>query len=329
MSSDKGKSIPLADETLRSRSLTEQALARLWRDRLSLVAIAVILALTLAAIAAPLITGVLGVDPNTTDASESKFLPVFSQGHILGTDNLGRDHLARLLYAGQVSLFIGFMSAFLSLVVGVTLGIITGYYGGLIDDLVNWIITTLNSIPGLVLLIVISAVFQPDAKSLILVIVFLTWTSTSRLVRGETLSIRSREYIVSAQAVGASNFRIMLMHILPNVFSLTIVTLARNIGIVILIESALSYLGLGVQPPTATWGNMLSKSRDFLAQPHLVIFSGYLDHRRCALPLHHWRWLARRLRPDGRGLAPGPAILVRHKFVNRSRLEALARSQYG
>ena len=276
MSSDGRKPKPLGDEMQRSRSLTQQALSRLWRDRLSLVAIAVILILTLASIAAPLITGALGVDPNTTDASESKFLPVFSQGHILGTDNLGRDHLARLLYAGQVSLFIGFMSAFLSLVIGVTLGIITGYFGGVIDDLVNWIITTLNSIPALVLLIVISAVFQPDATSLILIIVLLTWTSTSRLVRGETFSIRSREYIVSAQAVGASNFRIMLMHILPNVFSLTIVTLARNIGNVILIESALSYLGLGVQPPTATWGNMLSKSRDFLAQPQLVFSPGSL-----------------------------------------------------
>ena len=276
MSSDGRKPKPLGDEMQRSRSLTQQALSRLWRDRLSLVAIAVILILTLASIAAPLITGALGVDPNTTDASESKFLPVFSEGHILGTDNLGRDHLARLLYAGQVSLFIGFMSAFLSLVIGVTLGIITGYFGGVIDDLVNWIITTLNSIPALVLLIVISAVFQPDATSLILIIVLLTWTSTSRLVRGETFSIRSREYIVSAQAVGASNFRIMLMHILPNVFSLTIVTLARNIGNVILIESALSYLGLGVQPPTATWGNMLSKSRDFLAQPQLVFSPGSL-----------------------------------------------------
>ena len=276
MTNDDRKSLLIEEEMLRSRSLTDQALARLWRDRLSLLAIGVIMFLTIASIAAPLITGVLGVDPNTTDASESKFLPVFSEGHILGTDNLGRDHLARLLYAGQVSLFIGFMSAFLSLVIGVTLGIITGYFGGLIDDLVNWIITTLNSIPGLVLLIVISAVFQPDAQTLILVIVFLTWTVTARLVRGETLAIRSREYIVSAQAIGASNFRIMLVHILPNVFSLTIVTLARNIGIVILIESALSYLGLGVQPPTATWGNMLSKSRDFLAQPHLVIFPGSL-----------------------------------------------------
>ena len=145
------------------------------------------------------------------------------------------------------------MSAILALVIGVTLGILTGYFGGIIDDIVNWIITTLNSIPGLVLLIVISAVFKPDANSLILVIVFLTWTATTRLVRGETLSIRAREYILSARAVGASHWRIMRVHILPNVFSLTIVTLARNIGIVMLIEASLSFLGLGVQPPTATW----------------------------------------------------------------------------
>lgn len=261
---------------LHSKSLTQLALQRLWHDRLTMIAVGVLVFLALISIGAPVITGVLGVNPNTTDAAKSKFLPVGSPGHILGTDNLGRDHLARLLYAGQVSLSIGFLSGVLSLAIGVTLGIITGYFGGIIDDLVVWVITTLNSIPGLVLLIVISAVFSPNAITLIFLLAFLTWTATTRLVRGETLSIRSREYIVSAQALGASSMRIMLVHILPNVFSLTIVTLAINIGTMILIESALSFLGLGVQPPTATWGNMLSKSREFLAQPHLVIFPGSL-----------------------------------------------------
>ena len=277
MRTDNAKSKVSVDGLVRSRSLTDLALVRLRHDRLSMLAIGILLFLTAASITAPVITGILDVDPNTTDASKSKYLPLFSEGHLLGTDNLGRDHLARLLYAGQVSLFIGFMSAFLALVIGVTLGVITGYYGGIIDDLVNWIITTLNAIPGLVLLIVISAVFKPDANSLILVIVFLTWTVTTRLVRGETLAIRSREFIVSAKAIGASDFRIMQVHILPNVFSLTIVTLARNIGIVMLIEAALSFLGLGVQPPTATWGNMLSKSREFIGKaPHLMILPGLL-----------------------------------------------------
>ena len=264
------------EAVLRSKSLTQQALSRLWKDRMSMVAIGMIVLLAALSAAAPIITNILGVDPNTTDAAGSKFLPPFSAGHILGTDNLGRDHLSRLLYAGQVSLAIGFLSGILTLAIGVTLGILTGFYGGIIDDVVNWIITTLNSIPGLVLLIVISAVFSPDAFTLIMVLVFLTWTATTRLVRGETFSIRAREYIVSAQALGASDARLMRIHILPNVFSLTIVTLAINIANVILIESALSFLGLGVQPPTATWGNMLSKSREFLAQPHLVILPGSL-----------------------------------------------------
>ncbi len=264
------------EEVLRSKSLTQLAIMRLRKDRLTLVALGVIALLTILSVAAPIITDLLNVDPNTTDAAESAFLPVGAEGHILGTDNLGRDHLARLLYAGQVSLLIGFLSGILSLLIGVTLGIVTGYFGGLVDDLVNWVITTLNSIPGLVLLIVISAVFSPGPVTLILVLAFLTWTATTRLVRGETFSIRSREYIVSAQALGASNIRIMLVHILPNVFSLTIVTLAINIGNVILIESALSFLGLGVQAPTATWGNMLTKSREFLSQPHLVLFPGTL-----------------------------------------------------
>ena len=263
-------------EVLRSKSLTQLAIMRVLNDKLTLSAISVIVILAVLSIAAPFITGVLGVDPNTTDAANSSFLPVGAEGHLLGTDDLGRDHLSRLLYAGQVSLLIGFLSGILSLVIGVTLGIITGYFGGLVDDVVNWVITTLNSIPGLVLLIVISAVFSPGPVTLILVLAFLTWTATTRLVRGETFSIRSREYIVSAKALGASNIRIMLVHILPNVFSLTIVTLAINIGNVILIESALSFLGLGVQAPTATWGNMLSKSRNFLDSPHLVIFPGTL-----------------------------------------------------
>ena len=265
------------EAALRSKSLTQKAFIHIRKDRITLAAIGIIIFLAAVSASAPLITGALGVDPNTTDASESKRLPVGSEGHLLGTDNLGRDHLARLLYAGQVSLLIGFLSGILSLAVGITLGILTGFYGGLIDDLVIWIITTLNSIPGLVLLIVISALFSPDPLTLIMVLVLLIWTTTARLVRGETLSIRSREYIVSAQAAGASNARIMLAHILPNVFSITITALAINIGNVILIESSLSFLGLGVQPPIASWGNMLSKSREFFkVAGHLVIFPGVL-----------------------------------------------------
>ena len=266
------------EEMLASRSLTQIAIRRLLRDRLTLVALGTIALLALLSLFASAISEyILNVDPNVTDASQSQFLPVGSQGHILGTDNLGRDQLSRLLFAGQISLGIGFSSAFLSLAVGMAIGIFTGYYGGIIDDLVNWLITTINAIPGLVLLLVVAAVFSPSPVTLVLVLAFLTWTATTRLVRGETFSIRGQEYIISARAIGSSDLRIMFIHILPNLLSITIVALAIQIGNVILIESALSFLGIGVQPPTATWGNMLSRSQSFFnSGPHLVVFPGLL-----------------------------------------------------
>jgi peptide/nickel transport system permease protein len=259
-------------------SLTQLALRRLYRDKLTLTAATVLVLFLLMALFAPIISShVLGVDPNKTNAANARFLPIGAEGHILGTDNIGRDHLSRLLFAGQVSLGIGITSAFLSFFIGITLGVITGYYGGVVDDLANWLITTVTAIPGLVLLLLISSLFSPGPWTLIFVLAFLTWTATTRLVRGETLSIRERDYVLSARAVGATDVQIMFRHILPNLFSVTIVSLAINIGNVILIESALSFLGVGVQPPTPTWGNMLSNSRSFFKQgPHLVIFPGLL-----------------------------------------------------
>ena len=259
-------------------SLTQLALRRLRQDKLTLVAVTVLFILGGLSLFAPVISsGLLQVDPNETDAAESQFLPLGSVGHLLGTDNIGRDHLSRLLFAGQISLGIGLASAFLSFFIGISLGVITGYYGGWVDDVINWLITTVTAIPGLVFLLLVAALFSPGPWTLIFVLAFLTWTTTTRLVRGETLSIRERDYIVSARAAGATDLTIMTRHIVPNLFSLTIVTLAINIGNVILIESALSFLGVGVQPPTATWGNMLSNSQSFFKKgPHLVIFPGLL-----------------------------------------------------
>lgn len=267
----------LPTDEFESRSLFASAMHHIRHDTLTMIALSVLVTIALLAIIAPVLAEVfLNVNPNQTNA-DARFLPIGSPGHILGTDNLGRDHLARLLLAGRVSLGIGFASAILSLFIGVMMGILTGYYGGLVDDLVNWIITTLNAIPALVLLLIVVALFSSGPVTLTLVLAFLTWTLTTRLVRGETLAIREQEYILSAKAVGASDVRIMLINILPNVFSVTIVALAINIGNVILIESALSFLGLGVQPPTPSWGNMLSNSQTFFkSAPHLVIFPGLL-----------------------------------------------------
>lgn len=270
-------------------SLTTLALRRLRRDKLTLLAIAVLAFLAVASFTAPITTGLLGVNETRTDSTKRFLLPLTWAPptdpipgreqvlHLLGTDDLGRDHFARLLYAGQVSLSVGLLASTLSLTIGVSLGILTGFYGGIIDDIVNWVIATLNSIPQLFLLLIIAAVLQPSAGTLIIIFGFLGWTGITRLVRGETLSIREREYVVSARAVGASPFRIMFAHILPNLFSVIVVTLAIDIGSIILAEAALSFLGLGIKPPTPSWGNMLTDAQSyFTLGAHLVVMPGLL-----------------------------------------------------
>jgi len=257
-------------------SLTQVAFRRLRRDKLTLIALAVVLFLTVISFFAPIISDALGISSTKTNPAAT-FLPPFSPGHILGTDDLGRDHLARLLYAGQVSLSVGFIAATLSLTIGVVLGILTGFYGGIIDDIVTWVISTLNSIPSLFLLLIVAAVLRPSPGTLIIVLGFLGWTTLTRLVRGETFSIREREYILSARASGASPLRIMFVHILPNLFSIIIISLAIDIGGLILTEAALSFLGLGIKAPTPSWGNMLTNASSFFTKgPFLVVAPGVL-----------------------------------------------------
>lgn len=270
-----------------SQSLTRRALRRLVRDRLTMIAIFAILLLAFLALMAPIIsTQILRVD-YTKATPANAFLPANSPGHVLGTDDLGRDHLARLLYGGQVSLGIAFTAALLSILIGVSLGVVTGFYGGIVDDFVNWVVATLSSIPSLFLLLIVSAAILQNPNlagsvisgplTLILILGLLGWTGTTRLVRGETLSLRQREFIISARALGASPWRIMFSHIVPNLFSVVVISLAIDIGALILTESALSFLGLGVRPPTPTWGNMLTDAQTYFTKGvHLVIAPGLL-----------------------------------------------------
>ena len=277
--STQAKAIPQLEheETLRTKSLLDRALFRLRHDRLTLIAIGVLIFMSILSLLAPIISEqVLHVDYTKPDL-RNNYGPIGMPGHLLGTDEAGRDHLARLLYGGQVSLGIAFSSAFLSLAIGVAVGVITGYYGGIVDDVVIWFITTLNSIPSLFLLLMISALLSPGPLSLILVLSFFGWTGTTRLVRGETFSLKQREYTLAARSIGASSWRIMFMHIVPNIFSLLIIVLARAIGGLILTESALSFLGFGVKAPIPSWGNMLSGGLDLLRRaPHLVVAPGLL-----------------------------------------------------
>ena len=275
-----------AKDYVKSMSLTQRALRRILRDRLTMTAIIVLAILSFLTIFGPTITQLMGINPNATNGyyrmlrvgatvtipavpempaiQESGVKPVTAFNYLLGTDNLGRDQFARLLHAGRVSLGIGFFGAIISLTVGMALGIITGFFGGVVDDILNWIITTLDSIPSLYLLIMISAIFVSTAEVLIFVIALTSWTGITRIIRGQTLQIRNLDYVLSARALGSSVWRIMFVHIAPNLISITVIVLMRAIGNLMLAEAALSFLGFGVQVPQATWGNMLTKAQEFV-----------------------------------------------------------------
>lgn len=271
--------VRLADgeQVIRSESLFTKAIRRLRRDRLTMGATFVLIVITFLSVFAPFISNeILNVDPMRTNPRE-RFLSPGTEGHILGTDELGRDHLGRLLYGGRISLAIGFSAAIVTLVVGMIFGLMAGYFGGIFDDLMMWVITTLNSLPTLYLLIALSALLRPSPEMLVLVLALTGWTGDTRLIRGQTISMRDLDYVMAARALGASSWRIMYVHIMPNLISIVAISLAISIGAIILAEAALSYLSLGVQPPVPTWGNMLTDSRSYFRQaPYLVIAPGLL-----------------------------------------------------
>ncbi len=260
----------VGDDDFRRLNHSQRALRRLSKDYITLVALSVIGLLILIAVTAPVTTQLIGIDPFSENLQKTYAAP--DSENWLGTDDKGRDHLARLIYGAQISLSVAFIASGLALTIGLTFGIITGYYGGIVDDFMIWFITTLNSIPGLFLLLMVSSLFRPGPITFILILGLLGWTGTMRLVRGETFALREREYIVAARAMGASDARIMFQHIMPNLLSIVIVNLAIGIGGLILVESALSYLGFGINPPIATWGNMLSDSQAYWNRSPLLVF---------------------------------------------------------
>ena len=245
-------------------------------DRLTLVAIGVLGLLALLSFTSPLITEhILHTDPNRIELLKTYEPP--NAENWLGTDDLGRDQLARLLHGGRISLTIGFTGAFLTMTIGVLVGAIAGFFGGWVDDLIMWFINTMSSIPFLLFLLIITLLFKPKWYVLSIFIALNGWMGTSRMVRGEVLSVRERDYVLAARALGVPTYKIIFRHILPNVIPIVIIMTMMAIGGLILVETALSFLGLGVQPPTATWGNMLTKAQgNFTLGPHLVIFPGLL-----------------------------------------------------
>lgn len=260
-----------------SAGLWSNAWYRLKRDRLTIASTAVLVLLILLSLAAPLLSQyVFQMSFEKQDLLRAYAAPTLDPpGYLFGSDEVGRSQAVRLFYGGQVSLFVGFFAAFIQLTIGVLLGLIAGYQRGLIDDVITWFITTLNSVPAIFLLIIFSALFTPGPLTLTIVIGALFWTGITNFVRGQTFALREREFVTAARTVGATGWRIMFRHILPNVLPLIFVLSAIDIGSIILLESALSYLGLGIMPPTPSWGNMLTNASSYFNRaPWLVVSPG-------------------------------------------------------
>lgn len=263
--------------------------SRFRAHRLALAGVVVLALLAILALAAPAFEIVLGLDGEAVDLF-NRFAPA-SMTHPLGTDELGRDVLIRLLQGGQVSLFIGLVAALASTILGTTIGLLAGYAGGRLDAVLMRITDGVISLPLLPLLIVLAAVdinkvglppalANSEAVSLyriVAIVALFGWTTVARLVRGAALSLREREFVLAARSQGASPLRIMGVHILPNLLTPVIVATTLSIGNVILLESVLSFLGLGIQPPWPSWGNMLTNAQELIwSAPHLALYPGLL-----------------------------------------------------
>lgn len=262
---------------------------RFLKHRLAVASAIVLVALTLAALSAPIAEFALNTDANTVDLF-SRFSPP-SAGHPLGTDELGRDLLARLLYGGQVSLFVGLTAAVAAAVIGTFIGLTAGYYGGRLDAFLMRFTDGIIALPLLPLLIVLAALDLgklglPDAivtsenvslYRIVAIVALVGWTTVARLVRASALSLREREFVRAAEAQGASAWRVMTVHILPNLASPIIVATTLSVGNVILLESVLSFLGLGIQPPIPSWGNLLTNAQELIWDaPALAFYPGIL-----------------------------------------------------
>jgi peptide/nickel transport system permease protein len=243
----------------------------------------VLVVLAVIAITAPLFSAfVTHISPTSVNLTDS--FATFSRAHPLGTDELGRDTLTRLVYAARVSLGVGFLTVAIYLLIGGTVGISAGFYGGLVDDLLMRFVDILLAIPTIYLLIMITSMLplpvgpitiRHDAFSLSFIIAITVWGTVARLVRGETLTVKNRDFIMATRSIGASNIRLMSRHLLPNVLPVMIVAASLGVGQIILLEAALDFIGLGVQPPTASWGNMLLNAQSyFYHSTWLVIFPG-------------------------------------------------------
>lgn len=243
----------------RHQSLYARSLRHFLRNRVALLSLALVGLIILASALAPYLTS---YDPVGRNAAQRLMPP--SAEFLMGTDALGRDVLTRILYGGQISLQVGFLSIIASALIGVPLGLLAGYAGGKVDNIIMRIMDLILAFPGLILIIWLVGMLGSNIYNVIFAIALFSLPTYSRLARGQTLSIYERDYVLAARCMGANPFRIMFLHIFPNIVSSLIVVLTLSVSDAIITGASLSFLGLGVRPPTPEWGAMLSDGRGYL-----------------------------------------------------------------
>lgn len=189
-----------------------------------------------------------------------------SSQHLMGTDELGRDVFSRIIVGSRVSMTVGFVAVGISLIIGVPLGLIAGLYGGIIDRIIMRIVDIMLCFPSIFLILMVITFLEPNIMNVMIVIGITSWPGLARYVRGETLAVREREFVQAAKLMGLSRMRILFIHLLPNVIAPVLITATLGIGTAVLTESILSFLGLGVQPPDPSWGNILTAGREYMGQ---------------------------------------------------------------
>ena len=255
---------------IEGRSTWQLAWGRLRRDKASVVSAVIILLVILMAIFAPVIASITGhgVDHQfrITGLDPSGLPKAPSGTFLLGTDDLGRDILVRIAYGARISLFVGVVATLATVAIGAVLGLIAGYLGGLADSIIARLVDLVLSFPFLLFAISLVSVTHPGLTVVIVVIAVFGWAAVARIVRGQVLSIREKEYIEAARSLGASSWRIMFVDILPNVLTQLIVYATLLIPVTIILEATLSFLGVGIPPPTADWGQMIAEAQNIYQQ---------------------------------------------------------------